>query len=168
MKILYTLAMLMSLGLAGTTFSQPPATSAEPAAGPPPRPPYGAPITLAQARQVAAAAVAEGKKHGLYLTVAVVEPSGALVYYERDEHATYAAEEMAILKAKGAARYGHGGDVWKAQLDAKDLSPLILPGPVFQYHGSEVIVVGGKIIGAVGTTGGFDSEVARAGAAALK
>ena len=44
---------------------------------------YGAPIAIETARKAAAAAIAEGKKNDWAVAVAVVDPGGALVYFER-------------------------------------------------------------------------------------
>ena len=51
-------------------------------ASPPAPPPYGPPITIEQAKKVAAAALAEAKKTPYEYAFAIVNPSGNLVYFE--------------------------------------------------------------------------------------
>jgi glc operon protein GlcG len=80
---------------AGPAFAQTPAPAAPPP-GPPPA--YGPPISLAQAKQVAAAAEAESLKLGLHQAIAIVEPSGDLVYFERMEGSSYAHIHLAQRK----------------------------------------------------------------------
>jgi hypothetical protein len=50
---------------------------------PPPIMPYGAPITLDEAKRVAAAAEAEARRNGWSMAIAIAEPSGALVYFQK-------------------------------------------------------------------------------------
>src|SRR5450759_832620 len=88
--------------LTSPAFAQTPAPAAPPP-GPPPA--YGPPISLAQAKQVAAAAEAEALKLGLHDTIAIVEPSGDLVYFERMEGGAYAHIQLAQHKAQSAARF---------------------------------------------------------------
>src|SRR6266511_4580147 len=59
------------------------ASAQQPAAAPPLPPAfsYGAPITLEQARKVAAAAEAEAKKRNMIMVIAIVEPTGDIVYF---------------------------------------------------------------------------------------
>ena len=72
---------------------------------PPRQPPYGAPITLEQAKKIATVAEAEVKKQPQPLAVAIVEPSGGLVYYFRIDGTNYASLEIAVRKARSAAMF---------------------------------------------------------------
>jgi len=140
-----------------------------PAAAHRPDPPrYGPPITLEQAKIVAAAAVAQARSSGLQTTVAVVDPSGELVYFERATISDYAATDIAIGKARAAARYRRSSKVISDTLKAGNWATLALPGAVMGDAGGIPIVVGGFIIGAIGSTGGDGDVVSKAGAAALK
>jgi hypothetical protein len=80
-------------------------TSASFAQAPPPD--YGAPINAEQARVAAAAAIAEMKKNGWKMAVTVVEPSGALVHFERVDGTQYAS--LTIAK-KRLRRPRHSSD----------------------------------------------------------
>jgi hypothetical protein len=80
---------------------------AAPAAAPPaPPPPLGAPITLEQAKKVALAAEAEAKKNNWTYAVAIVEPSGALVYFQRMDGTQYGSLNVAIDKARRPHFFG--------------------------------------------------------------
>jgi glc operon protein GlcG len=156
------------------------AAQAQPAAPSPPAPadrfaipappllPYGARITLDQAKRVAAAAQAEAKKRGLLATIAVVEPSGELVYFEKADNASYSAFEVAYDKARSAARWRRTTKYDSDRLATGVNEVLALPG-VMPALGGEVIVIDGKIVGAIGETSGRgENDVALAGARALQ
>src|SRR6266850_2574630 len=108
-------AMLINVGFAGAVSAilfvapayaqapaaQPPTTPAAAPAPPPPAPPYGAPIGLEDARKAAAAAIAEAGKMGTNpMAVAVVDPAGYLVNFERMDNTQYGSIQVAIDKAR--------------------------------------------------------------------
>jgi len=136
----------------------------------PPLPPafsYGTPITLDQARKVAAAAAAEAKKRDMIMVIAIVEPSGDLVYFEKMDGAQYASIKNAQAKATSAALYGRPTKIFRERIAKGDLSPMALAGAVAS-DGGVPIIVNGKTIGAIGTSGGADDAISQAGADALK
>jgi glc operon protein GlcG len=45
--------------------------------------PFGPPITIEHAKEVAAAAVAEAKKHNWKMAITIVEPTGDMIYFEK-------------------------------------------------------------------------------------
>ena len=143
---------------------------ASPAPPPGPPPAYGPPISLAQAKQVAAAAEAEALKLGLHDTIAIVEPSGDLVYFERMEGGAYAHIQLAQHKAQSAARFRLPTMVFQERVQANSFL-LGLDGMI-TVGGGVPIVSGGKIVGAIGVAGAPlappDDQVAKAGAAALQ
>ena len=143
---------------------------ASPAPPPGPPPAYGPPISLAQAKQVAAAAEAEALKLGLHDTIAIVEPSGDLVYFERMEGGAYAHIQLAQHKAQSAARFRLPTMAFQERVQANSFL-LGLDGMI-TVGGGVPIVSGGKIIGAIGVAGAPlsppDVQVAKAGADALK
>ncbi len=145
------------------------ASAQQPAAAPPLPPAfsYGAPITLEQARKVAAAAEAEAKKRNMIMVIAIVEPSGDLVYFQRMDGAQYASIKNAQSKAMSAALYGRPTKIFRERVAQGDLSPMALVGAVAS-DGGVPIVVNGKTIGAIGTSGGADDAVSQTGADALK
>jgi uncharacterized protein GlcG (DUF336 family) len=136
----------------------------------PPMPPttaYGAPITLEQAKKAAAAAEAEARKRNMSMAIAIVEPSGALVYFMRMDGTQYASLKIAQDKAISAALFRRSSKDFLDRVAKGDLSPMALRDAVASAGGIP-IVVDGKIIGAIGTSGGADDPISRAGADALK
>jgi glc operon protein GlcG len=130
--------------------------------------PYGAPIDLEVAKKIAAPAVAEASRNNWAMAVAVVDGAGDLVYFERMNSTQAGSVTIAIDKARSAARFKRptkafqdllatGGDGWRV---------LGLEGAV-PVEGGVPIVINGKIIGAIGVSGGTspqDGQCARAGA----
>jgi uncharacterized protein GlcG (DUF336 family) len=135
--------------------------------------PYGEAINLETAKKVAAGAVAElQKRNWKGMCISVVDTHGELVYFERDDSCQYASISISQHKARTAARYRRPTVVFER---------LIGKGPFFTYlttlddivasRGGNPLVVGGKVIGAIGVSGGTGSQddvISQAGAAALK
>ena len=151
-------AMLMLSAPASAQQSQPPI---------PARIVYGGPITLEQAKKAADAAEAEAKKRNMIMAIAVVEPSGALVYFRRMDGVQYGSINNAQVKAISAALYGRPTKSFRERVAKGDLSPMALVGAVAS-DGGVPIVVDGKTIGAIGSSGGADDAISQAGADALK
>ncbi len=134
--------------------------------------PYGETIKLADAKKVAQAAIDDATKRGWPMCVAIVGPTGDLIYFERMDDCQYASVTISQHKARTAARYRRPTVVFER---------LIGKGAFFNYlttlddvvasRGGNPIVVGGKIVGAIGVSGGTGSQddtISQAGAAALK
>src|SRR5258708_32495214 len=67
-------------------------------------PPYGEPINLETAKKVAAAAIAEAtKRNWNAFCVPVVNPSGDLVYFEKQDNCQYASIGLSQHKARPPA-----------------------------------------------------------------
>jgi uncharacterized protein GlcG (DUF336 family) len=121
----------------------------------PPQPPpsQGEPVTLEQAKKIAGAAEAEARRINLNDSISIVEPNGQLVLFAKMDGSQYPGN-VAINKARTAARF-------RRPTTASDADKI----------GGLPIVVGGKLIGAVGVSGGSgsqDAQVAEAGLAAIK
>lgn len=133
---------------------------------------YGTSITVEPARKVAAAAVAESQKHQFKMAVAIVDIAGDLVYFERMDDTQVGSVDIAIDKARSAARFKRPTKVFQDGLAAggAGLRMLALKGAV-PVAGGIPIVSGGKVIGAIGCSGGTsdeDAQCAQAGADAMK
>ncbi|MSO66641.1 MAG: heme-binding protein [Pseudolabrys sp.] len=134
---------------------------------------YGEPINTENAKKVAAAAIAESKKRNWNgLCVAVVGPSGDLVYFEKQDNCQHASISISQHKARTAARYRRPTLVFE-RLAGKGAFFAYLPtlDDVIMSRGGNPILVGGKIVGAIGVSGGTGSQddvVSQAGVAALK
>jgi glc operon protein GlcG len=141
------------------------------AQAPAPPPPYGAPISLEDAKKVAAAAVAEvGKSGSAPDAIAIVDHGGYLIYFERMENTQLGSVEIAIEKARSAALFRRPTKVFEDALAGGRNAILALRGAV-PIEGGVPIIAGGKIVGAIGASGGTaaqDGQVAKAGADAIK
>jgi uncharacterized protein GlcG (DUF336 family) len=134
--------------------------------------PYGAPISLENAKKAAAAAVAEARKNNWTMAVAVTDPGSALVYFEKMDGTQTGSVNVAIGKARAAALYKRPTQVWQDIVagGGGGLRILGLEGAV-PIGGGLPLVVDGKIVGAIGLSGGSadqDGQCAKAGADALK
>src|SRR6202047_5658332 len=67
--------------------------------------PYGAPISLETAKKAASAAIAEARKNNWTMALAVVDPNGILVYYEKIDNTQIGSSQVAINKARSAALF---------------------------------------------------------------
>jgi uncharacterized protein GlcG (DUF336 family) len=137
--------------------------------GPPPAPPYGPPVTLAQAKVAIAAAEAEARKQGWLMVVTVVEPNGALVISEKMDGAQYGSNDVARRKAETSANFRRPTSYFQDAVKGGTLNAIFTGA--LAIEGGELLIVDGKIAGAIGASGGSgaqDGLIARAGAAALK
>ena len=133
---------------------------------------YGAPITLEQARKVMAAAEAEARKSNLNLSIAIVDTGGHMVLMQRMDGAFFASANVARDKAWSAAAYRRPGKAFQDRLatGGAEVRILRLQG-ASPIEGGDPIVADGKVVGAIGVSGGSgeqDGMVSRAGVAALK
>jgi glc operon protein GlcG len=135
-------------------------------------PAYGDPINAETAKKVAAGAIAEAKKRNWNgLCIAVVGPSGDLVYFEKQDNCQFASVSISQHKARTAARYRRPTVVFERLLGKGDFfTYLTTLDDVIASRGGNPLVVGGKVIGAIGVSGGTGSQddvVSQAGIAAL-
>lgn len=136
-------------------------------------PPYGETISIENAKKAAAGAIAEAQKRNWNgFCVAVVGPSGDLVYFEKQDNCQFASITISQHKARTAARYRRPTVVFERLL-GKGAFFAYLPtlDDVIASRGGNPLMVGGKVIGAVGVSGGTGSQddaVSQAGVAALK
>jgi glc operon protein GlcG len=132
------------------------------------RPDYGPSISITAAKKVAAGVIAECQKNGWNVAVAIVDPHGSLVYFERMENTQYASIDIAIGKAKAAATYRRPTRVFMEVIN-KAPATATLPG-VFASPGGIPIMADGKVIGASGVsgvTGDQDEQCSIAGAKSM-
>lgn len=163
---------LSGLAFATALFAAPVSAQqqAAPAAPPAPPPGYGAPISLDDAKKAAAGAEAEMKKNNWNLVIAVVGPSGDLVYLQKADLAAVASVTVAHEKAKTSATFRAPSKVFMDRLANGETYLLRLPG-VTPVAGGLPIIMGGKVVGAIGVSGASslqDHQAAQAGIDALK
>src|SRR5262249_22327912 len=146
-----------------TTAHRPPA----PAAAPPPQPPYGAPITLEQAKRVMAAAELEAVKNSWVVAITILDSGGNMVMFHKGDNAQLSAVTTSVGKARTALEFKlpskalddaiAAGGAGMRLLALKDITPL---------QGGNLILVDGVIVGAIGVSGALsaqDDQIAKAG-----
>ncbi len=180
-----TLAACAIAVMSSPAFAQTPAPAPAPAPATPPAPPsaggtpdampfdipYGVSIGLERAKQVMAAAEAEGKKRNWKLSIAVVDTNGELVHFSRMEGAQIGAGAVSVGKARTSARFRRESRLFYNAYETghpyvSTLDPTLVASP-----GGFPLIEGGKLIGAVGCSGGTgdqDAVICKAGAEVVK
>ena len=133
--------------------------------------PYGAPILLERAEVVMSAAVAEAKKHDWKLNVAVVDSGGNLVAFERMDGAQLASIQISQHKARAAVSFRRETKVYENAIQVDNRAYVATLDGVITSRGGIPLIEGGKMIGAIGCSGGTGSQdevVCKAGAAIVK
>ncbi len=133
--------------------------------------PYGTPITLERAQAAIAAAVAESKKRDWKMNVAVVDSGGNLVAFQRMDGALLASIQISEHKARAAAQFRRETKVFENGIQVNSFNYLMTLDGVIASRGGIPLVEEGKLVGAIGCSGGTGSqdEVAcKAGAAIFK
>jgi uncharacterized protein GlcG (DUF336 family) len=170
----FRLVMAVALGaliVAGTpALAQPPETPAETPKSAPQPPEYGLPIGIDRAKAIAAAALAEAKINGWRMAVAIVGPEGGLVYYEQMDGAQNASFLLAHGKARTAALFRRSSKVFVDQFAAGNIAFMTFPNEArpTASEGGLPILVDGKIVGAIGISGGTGPQNGVAAAAGIK
>jgi len=179
----FIVSLGMSFGLAAaaalwmTSFAsaQAPA-AAPPAAGGTPDAmpfdiPYGQSIGLEKAKQVMAAAEAEAKKRNWKMNIAVVDTNGELVQFERMEGAQIGSVTVSIGKARTSARFRRESRTFYNAFETGHSYVSTLEAGIVASPGGFPLVESGKVIGAIGCSGGTgdqDAAICKAGAEVVK
>lgn len=135
--------------------------------------PYGTPIGMDAAQKAIAAAAAEAKKHNWKMSISVVDPAGNLVAHATMDGTQYASIAISQAKARTAALFRRPSGAFQTAVNgggANALSLLALSGGVAS-EGGFPIVIDGKLVGAIGASGGIftqDAVTAKAGLATFE
>ena len=132
--------------------------------------PYGIPISLDQAQAVIQAAVAEAKKRNWKMNVAVADSGGNLVAFQRMDGAMLASIRIAEHKARAAVTFRRPTKVFEDGIQLMHLNYLLAFDGIIASRGGIPLIEQGDIIGAIGCSGGTDSQdevVSKAGAAVI-
>ena len=148
------------------------AARAQQAPSPPPTTPYGPPIGLEAAKKLMSAAEAEAIKNNWGMAIVILDSTGHIVMLHRLDNTQYGSIAVAEDKARSALDFRRPtkvfedlvaqGGIGMRTLAVRGASPL---------EGGLPIQGDGKIIGAIGVSGGTsvqDGQVAKAGADAAK
>jgi uncharacterized protein GlcG (DUF336 family) len=132
--------------------------------------PYGLPISLEKADQMIQAVMTESKKRNWKMNIAVVDPSGALIAFKRMDGAQLASISIAEHKARVAARFRRDTKLLENAVNVAKLNYVLTLDDVIASRGGIPLVEGGKLVGAIGCSGGTGSQdeaVCKAGAALI-
>ena len=133
--------------------------------------PYGLGITTDKAKQILSAAEAEAKKRNWKMNIAVVDTNGDLIHFLRMDGAQVASVAISQGKARTAARYRRPTQVFYNAYETghpyvATLDPTLVASP-----GGFPLIEGGKLIGAIGCSGGTgdqDALICKVGADMIK
>jgi glc operon protein GlcG len=161
-----TLVLVFLLMIVSTALAQAPAMTAPTAV------PYGMPVGIESAKKASAAAIAEARRNNLLMAIAIVDTAGFLVYFEKMDGTQNGSVDLAVEKARTSALFKRPSKSFQDALAAggEGLRLLRLTGAI-PVDGGTPIIVDGKVVGAVGVSGGTseqDGRVARAAADAVK
>jgi uncharacterized protein GlcG (DUF336 family) len=132
--------------------------------------PYGLPISLDLAQEIIKAAVEEAKKRNWKMNVAVADSGGNLVAFQRMDGAMLASIQIAEHKARAAVTFRRPTKVFEDGIQLMHLNYLLAFDGIIASRGGIPLIDRGVIIGAIGSSGGTDSQdevVSMAGAAVV-
>jgi len=120
---------------------------------------YGPPITTDLAKKVAAVALAEARANGWTMAVAVVDPGGILVYFEKIDDTQSASSRIAIDKARSAAMFKRPTKAFQDSVEkgGVGLRVMMLRGAI-AAEGGVPLIVDGRIVGGLGVSGGTSEQ----------
>ena len=119
-------------------------------------PAYSKGLTIEMANKCLAAAQAEARKNSWFMVISVVDDGGHLVALARMDNAQIASVKISIAKARAANNFRRPTKVFQDRVK-DDASVLGLPGAITS-EGGVPLMLDGKIIGAVGASGGTSQQ----------
>src|SRR3954465_4081970 len=120
--------------------------------------PYGRPISLDRPQAIIHAAIAEAKKRNWKMNIAVVDSGGNLVAFQRMDGAMLASIRIAEHKAQAGATFRRPTKVFEDGINLMHLNYLLAFDGVIASRGGIPLIDEGGIIGAIGVSGGTDSQ----------
>jgi glc operon protein GlcG len=163
--------VLTSVALCAAALATQAVAQAPPAPAPAPLPVYGETVNLEQAKKAAAAAQEFAAKNGWAMAITVVGPTGDLVYFQKMDNTQYASVAIAQHKARAAATFRRPTKVFEDRIATPAGVPAVTLDGVIGSEGGFPLVIGGKIVGALGCSGGTgqqDGQTCQAGIDAMK
>jgi uncharacterized protein GlcG (DUF336 family) len=160
-RALTAIALTTGLLAAGAAHAQQPAGAPDLNAVPEDMPfniPYGTPISAEKARSLIQLAVDEAKKRKWAMNVAVVDTNGDLVAFERMDGAQLASISISQHKARTAARFRRETVAFENVVQKFGFNYVLTLDDVVASRGGIPLVEGGKLIGAIGCSGGTGSQ----------
>jgi glc operon protein GlcG len=132
--------------------------------------PYGAAISADRAEAVLKAASAEAQKRGWPMNIAVVDSGANLVTFLRMEGAQIASISISQHKARASVKFRRATKIFEEAIQKNDIKYILTLDDIIASRGGIPLIEDGKIIGAVGCSGGTGSQdevICAAGAAVV-
>ncbi|HEX2327750.1 MAG TPA: heme-binding protein [Candidatus Angelobacter sp.] len=133
---------------------------------------YGPPISVETARKAAAAALAEAARNNWTMAVAIVDPNGTLVYYEKMDNTQLGSANVCIDKARSATLFKRPTKAFQDAVASGGAGIRVMTlRDAIPVEGGLPIVLQGKIVGAIGLSGDTsenDGKCAQAGLSAIQ
>jgi uncharacterized protein GlcG (DUF336 family) len=120
--------------------------------------PYGAPISMNMAKKLVEGSVTEATKRGWKMAIAVVAPSGDLIYFAKMDDTLLVSADIAPRKARTAVRFRRDTKLFFDQVEAGHPFVTTLDPDLVASPGGLPIVVDGKLIGGIGCSGGINTQ----------
>ena len=120
--------------------------------------PYGAPISLARAQAAIAAATAEAEKRGWALNVAVVDSGANLVAFARMDGAQLGSIAVSEHKARTSVKFRRPTKAFEEAIQKNDYKYQLTLDDIIASRGGIPLIEDGKLIGAIGCSGGTGSQ----------
>jgi glc operon protein GlcG len=119
---------------------------------------YGAPISLARAQAAIAAVTAEAEKHEWALNIAVVDSGANLVAFARMDGAQLGSIAISEHKARASVKFRRPTKVFEDGIQKNDYKYQLSLDDIIASRGGISLIDDGKLIGAIGCSGGAGSQ----------
>ena len=133
---------------------------------------YGPSLSLEAARHVMQAAEREALAHGWPVVIAIVDAAAQPLMLHRLDQAQLGSIDIAQHKAQAAAKFRRATKVYEDMLAGGGAALRLLTfAGMCAVEGGVPLLVGGRVVGAIGVSGvrsGEDAQIAAAGARALE
>jgi len=120
--------------------------------------PYGAPVSLSRAQAAITAAIGEAQNRGWALNVAVVDSGANLVAFSRMDGALLGSIAISQHKARTAVKFRRPTKAFEEGIQKNDYKYQLTLDDVIASRGGIPLVEDGKLIGAIGCSGGTGSQ----------
>ena len=127
-------------------------------------------LTLAEANQMIQTAVAKADEMGVKVSIAVCDPGGNLLAFNRMEGASAVSATVAQGKAAASAGFGRASGSLPADSPVIQAVIAALGGRMLPAQGAVPVHKDGELVGAIGGSGATaqqDEDCAQAGLAGL-
>ena len=114
-------------------------------------------LTLNVAKQVATAAEAEAIKNSWPVAIAIVDPAGQLVYFQKIDDTQIGSVDVAVAKARCAALFKRPSKALADVVTSGNVGMMSLPAAI-PVEGGVPLAVDGQIVGAIGVSGVMSNQ----------